>query len=53
MAERLDEQFDWWKQNHKWLRVKRLVAAPPRFLPAEPTSDSPTPSKRFGLKKSG
>lgn len=32
MSERLDDQFEWWRQNRKWLRLKRLIAAPPRFL---------------------
>ncbi|MDH3753203.1 MAG: hypothetical protein OEU32_04950 [Acidimicrobiia bacterium] len=33
VSERLDSQFEWWKQNRKMLRVKRVVSAPPRFLP--------------------
>lgn len=33
LSERLDEQFSWWRSRRKLLRIKRLMTAPPRFLP--------------------
>jgi len=32
MADRLDDQFAYWSKHRRFMRVKRVVASPPRFL---------------------